>query len=402
MTHKLILITTIIFLLLPVNIFGDTATIDLTNGSEYNAIRLTPNVYNNTYEDLSDIIIIDENDKQVPYFINSYVPIVRNNPEKTYELTLSNVDLSNIKQESVISFLAEPDKFFDVEASSIVFETDAVIFAKNVKLEGSFDGFNWDFVKLDTLYRVDNSQNLSLVFDSPLKYNYYKLTVFDNAEEIFFNKAFLKYNQTVVDKQYFSENFSPKFVQEEVNDYTYIKVYGVKNLKINTLKINTESIFKKNVEYAKNYKLSIYNQPLGSNFYKNTTLNFSGYLERDDILVLKIFNEDKKPIKVDSIDITYITDEIIFRNDGSHSYIFSFNNELINSSIYYHIVNYKSLILKEGYSILTLENFTKDSRLSKEAVFSYKRTIYTVGFILFAFATFAFFSKFQKELFIKI
>ena len=43
-----------------------------SGNQKYKAIKLTPQIYNNTVENLADLEIFDEKKQPVPYFINSF------------------------------------------------------------------------------------------------------------------------------------------------------------------------------------------------------------------------------------------------------------------------------------------------------------------------------------------
>ena len=58
-------------LLLPALCWADTADIPLSGTQSYKAIRLTPEIYNQSNRSLSDLLIKDQNGNPVPYFLNS-------------------------------------------------------------------------------------------------------------------------------------------------------------------------------------------------------------------------------------------------------------------------------------------------------------------------------------------
>ena len=52
--------------------YSFSARIINSGTKKYKAVKFTPQIYNNTVENLADLEIFDDNNEPVPYFINSF------------------------------------------------------------------------------------------------------------------------------------------------------------------------------------------------------------------------------------------------------------------------------------------------------------------------------------------
>lgn len=341
-------------ILFTINIYADTGDIVNSGNHTYKAVRLTPSIYNNTNENLSDILILDKNEVAVPYFINSYENIQGKYVNFKYNL---NFVSSYIKDKNYISdYYIEGNDEKDLLATSINVETKTVLFAKTVKLMGSFDGVNWEYIKDDKLYRVDNTEKLSISFDKPVKYTHYRFIVLDGDKNLTFDNVSLEYNQLVVNKSFFIESLSPTFEVKQEDKTTIIELFGLKNIKINEITFETDDQFKRNFSFPTGYTKTLYNLSFENDTYKDTTLLLNGYVQNLDSVKINIENGDDTPIKVKSVTVSYFADEVVFKGTDKDIYKISYKDPSIIRPPIYDIENYKNLILKEGYDILTIDN----------------------------------------------
>ena len=344
-------------LLLPALCWADTADIPLSGTQSYKAIRLTPEIYNQSNRSLSDLLIKDQSGNPVPYFLNSF-------ESSTTDTALPPRPLSLIHSyekdgDTFADYFTQENSQKDILATAITFRTSHSVFAKNIELYGSHDGTVWDFIQKDKLYRVVENEKLTLTFQKTQKYNYYRLQIKANAENIRFDQAALTYSTEKVNREFFTQSFTPRYEIEEdkKNKRTLIKVYGVKNLKINSVKLETDSQFKRTAYFASNrISKMIYQLSFSGNSYQDTTLAFKGEKTTNDFTTITIENGDDTPIQIKTLTLTYYTDEIIFKGATSGTYQLYFGNPNSTTPPSYDIANYKAMILKEGYDLLELKN----------------------------------------------
>lgn len=324
-----------------------------SGNQKYKAIKLTPQIYNNTVENLADLEIFDEKKQPVPYFINSF-----------YE---SQISENNIyEMELINSFVNDEDYYFDYAvkrldtkdlfATSIEVEPDRNVFAVRLDVYGSNNNENWKLIQEDVLYNVDGNKKLEIVFKYTKKYTHYRIKIYNNIEKVSFSSVKLKYNKVLHKKEYFTETFMPDFSIEEKENSTVIKVRGLKNLKMCSLSLITPSMFKRNVTFDGRTSKMLYNLSFEKVEYKDLTLPMEPYKVTSDTSEIVIDNKDDRPIKVSTIVATYLADELVFESSGSAEYTLKFGNSEIYDPKSYDLSNYKEYILSEGYDLLSIED----------------------------------------------
>ena len=337
--------------------------IEISGEHEYKAVRLTPPVYNQAKRDLSDLLILDETGKTVPYFLIGYETIRSGEMNEAYPMKY----IASFVREGHTSddFYIEWDSTMDILATSVLIRTDSVMFAKNIELRGSFDGVAWDFIRQDQLYRVDGNEKLRIRFAQSLKYAYYRFTVLNNTERrssndvLIIDGVTLEYSQNTVNQAHFADTIAPVYEVEQKDKDTVITLHGLRNVRINEVAIHTDSQFKRPVSFAGYRSKTLYNLRFGENSYQDLDVNFDGYSESADVLELTIHNGDDAPIRVDGISVSYFADEAIFKGENGKTYALSFGDPSVSAAPAYDIVYYKDLILKEGYDQASLGSLTE-------------------------------------------
>lgn len=358
--------------------FAHTATIENGGAHKYKAIRLTPEIYQNAKGNLEDIMLYDENHEPVPYFINRFTESSQDIQE-SYNMKLINSFMKDDK--FYYDYAAAQQSNHDILATGIAVTTKSQNFAKDITLLGSYDNRNWEQIKEDTLYRVDGNEKLQISFEKPLKYTHYRLQISNNLEKISFDSVKLVYSDKVKSRDYFTEILTPKFTADQKGNDTIIRIEGMKNLEIEEMKLDTDSMFQRAVSYAGGKSKTLYHLMFGQTNYQDLTLPFNGYRSLEDTVDLTIHNGDDKPIEVKNVSITYHTAEIVFQGNNS-SYTLSFGNESASPPTY-DIVNYKDLILKEGYDILKVSNVEMNSQKAEKKTYDYK-LIFNIVIVLVA------------------
>lgn len=364
-------ITSIIILLLVFNttVFAKTANINITGENKYKSLRLTPEIYNNANSDLSDILIKDNNGLQVPYFINSG-NVETNDANKSYNMSLLN---SYVKDDLFyFDYGLTMQMQSDIISSKIEFYTNSTNFAKNVSIFGSYDNINWEFIKDDNIYNVDNNSKVYIAFDNPIKYTFYRLQLSNNQEQIELEGATLSHNEEILSENYFIESIAPDFKVSEENKITTIEVKGLKNLCLGDVTIITDSTFKRNANIYSVASKEIFNLNFNDTLYNDTTIQLNKHVLKDESLLIDINNNDDKPIDVKGVSVKYYADEIIFEASKDKTYTLHFGADETKIAPIYDLVNYKNKILDTTIDNVTMNVVAEQKKEQESNKFDFK------------------------------
>lgn len=325
--------------------FGAVADVEISGDLEYKAIRLTPEIYAATQENLADIILCS-GDEIVPYFINSS-ELASDVSKAVYEMTLSD------------SFVKDGYRYFDYElespqendirATSLQTSTTDE-FVKQIELFGSYDGLVWDKTADEKLYNVSGNQQLAIQFYTGQKYTHYRLKIPESRDKLAFQRVWLEYNAETITRLDFIDKIKPEFSVNEDNKTTVISLKGIRHLPISGIEIDTGDMFKRDVNVA-GFRQTLYNLRFGDEKYKNLTISLSGYKSMSDTLEIHINNGDDSPIKINSITVSYLSDELIFKDPGGNVKLY-FNNIQTSLPPQYDIGSYNEYIIAQGYDTL--------------------------------------------------
>ena len=381
MFRKIISIVFIIFLL-PASVSAHTATIEISGGSTYKAVRLTPEIYNYANSDLSDILIKDEKGDNVPYFINSGRRTYYETDAQVYPMTLIN---AYTKDESFyFDYMLSDTPDRDIEGTSIDITTNNTGFAKDIELYGSYDNLNWEFVQNDTIYSIDGKSKLNIELTNTRKYTHYRFKLGNNLERISFDTVTLMYNHFTQEESNFTESLFPDFSTEEKDSRTYISIDGLKNLRLKGISVNADGVFVRTVSSPFGISKEIYNLSFNDASYLDTTIALNGLFSADDTFVLTIDNGDDRPLRVKGITVDYFVDELVFAGGDDGIYTLDFGADDTKTAPVYDIEKYKYEILAGDIYKLVISDVKIDAGSEAEATpFDY-RIIFNVVVVLVA------------------
>jgi len=350
--------------------YSYSTSIENEGNHKYKAVRLTPEIYNKVGENMGDLELYDKNNEPMPYFINSYVESGIET-KKSYDMKLVN---SFVKDEYFYyDYALKNTQNEDVTATSIELQTKNEAFAKKTEIYGGYDNVNWEKVQDDVLYSVDGNKKLEITFNGVKKYTYYRFKILNNLENISFSTVALKFNKTLQKKEYFIESTSPKFSTEGQGNKTVVKIEGLRNLKLSSITLKTDSIFKRNITFDGGASKVLYNLNFANTSYRDLTIPLGQNRISAATVEIVIDNKDDKPIKVSGIEAKYLDDELIFEGSKSSEYTLRFGNSGIQNSKSYDISNYRELILNEGYDVLSVKAIkTEASNAAIKSQYDYK------------------------------
>ena len=143
---------------------------------------------------------------------------------------------------------------------------------------------------------------------------------------------------------------------EEQDINTLIKLSGLQNIKLDSITLETDSIFKRRVIFADIYEKMLYNLHFQETEYSDLILPLAGFRMNTDTAVLVIENNDDQPIEVKQVLVKYYADEVIFNGAGRAEFVLKFGNQKYTEPPAYDLVNYQEQILQEGYDLLPLRD----------------------------------------------
>lgn len=356
--------------------YSYNTSINNKGNNKYKAIRLTPEIYNKIRGDMSDLELDDKDNEPIPYFINSFEESSVESGN-TYNMNLVN---SYVKDEfSYYDYAVENQQAGDITATSIEVQTSQEDFAKKVEILGSYDNINWEKVQDDVLYNVDGNKKFEVTFNGIKKYTYYRFKISNNLEKISFSSVVLKFNKTTQKREYFINSISPEFSTEESANTTVVKIKGLRNLKLSSITLQTDSTFKRKVTFDGSDSKVLYNLDFADTSYRYLTIPLNSHRITDDTAEITIDNKDDKPIKISGIEAKYLADELVFDGSKSNEYMLRFGNDEIKTPKNYDISNYKELIFKEGYDVLDMKEIKGEpSKTSTKPQYDYK-LIFNIG-----------------------
>jgi hypothetical protein len=322
--------------------FGYAAPVTAEKGQEYTSVRLTPEILSKSQSSLADLLLVSEG-QPVPYFINSYT-VAKSLSVTVYEMALANSYLKDSFQYLDYKLAAVPGD--DIAATSVNLASSGQ-FVKDVALYGSYDGSHWDFLAGDRLFQVEDSRKLSVSLYPEKKYTWYRFRLSGNQEPAAFDRVWLEHSADIVSQNFFVETLTPAMTFRQEGKSTVIALEGLKNLALSEVKLDTESIFKREVSVNGSYHL-LYNLAFGQERYRQLTIPLQGYQHLSDRLELQIHNGDDAPIQVDSVRVSYLACELVFQNREAPVTLY-FGSEAVTAPPQYDIASYKEHILAAGY-----------------------------------------------------
>lgn len=349
----------------------------------YQSIFLEEDVYRLSKRDLSDIRIIDDEGKFVPYYLhNEYL-----STEKDIRMEYDSVKLSSYlkKDDHYLEFrVIEKDALHDILVNEILFDIGKDNFLEEVKIYGGYDGNTWQHIKSDYIYRTDEGEKLNVKLDDTFKYDHYRIVFVNDIEKTEIAKLKLVYSDKNVIHEHYQKVKAVDVSIESLDNHTEIIFDNKDNLKIKSMNIISEDSFKRKYQlYYKNdddvdYQIfdsgELYQMNLENFNIKETEITSGktsdSFLSADWIKI-RVNDNDDQPIDIKEMEITYYIDKIIFENQGGGSYTLLFGSESAQRASY-DIAQSKKYIEEEEQQICTISGLVEREVEEPEKPFNYR------------------------------
>ena len=375
-------------------VFAYKSDIILTGDSDYKEVQLSKEIYNLSQNGMNDLRIFDNENGEVPCFILSG------------NITVSGSNADNkFYGKKIDSFMKDDDEFIDffitsspnsdVYGNRLILEIKTTSFAKEIELQGSYDGKLWTYVTSELIYNVGANSDLTMDFNSDIKFPYYRFKIPNNKERIDLTSIILQYTygSQQVDS---SDTFSPKYEIVEESGKTIINIPAseLKNIRINTIEILTDSMFQRDVSLPPSFgSHRLCNLTFENLSIVDTTIELDAKIYYgDNDFSITIQNGDDKPINIQGINITYISDLLVFKSEAGKSYTLAFGNETLNAPVY-DISSYSNYVIKldepiDLCSLSAIETETaqtppKTSEIDETLIMNIALGVVTVVLIIF-------------------
>lgn len=351
------------------------------NESSYKSFYLAENIYKYSKNDLSDIRIINEKNEFIPYYL--YNKYLHNANESLigYESKQVHSHIDSKENKKYIDFqIVSESKTTDIIGNRLSLTINSSNFFKKVEVYGGYDNIEWDFIKEDELYRINESQNLNIQLDRIYKYTYYRIVLLDDIEDTSIDNLELIYNNKEVIYHEYSTTKNANYevdLDKEEND-TIIYLYNENNLRIKDMEIISGDDFKRkyyiyfkgqnNEEFRQLDYGEIHQIDLKNFKARKTIISLDSYQYFDinpNIIKIVVKNNDNAPINIDNIKINYIVDKIVFKDTGSNEYRILFGNTDAHRPSY-DIEAYKEHIEGEDQEVCQLQTIVTQKATEKK------------------------------------
>lgn len=328
-----------------------SAVIDDSGSNRYKTVRLTPAIYAAADPALGDLRLYDADGDQLPYFIRSGGSTGQTSSH-SYPLTQTD---SFLKEDAFyLDFAAQTQPNVDLEATALRLTTAAASFAKQVVVRGSYDGTHWEELCTDTIYRVDGAEKLEIPLLGVRSYTHYRLELANNLEQLVFEGAELIYSAASSQSYSFVETLSCTPAVEQQERRTAVTLSGLRNLRLHSITLHTDDMFKRTVTTPQGQK-ELYRLQLGDTAYTDATLLMHDSVWTEDTLTLTVQNGDDKPLNITGVTVEYLADELVFEGAAA-PYRLEFGTGLPAPE--YDIARYREQVLTQPLDQLTVGEVT--------------------------------------------
>jgi len=344
----------------PMDRWQCSGEIQVSGDNRYQAFFLDDLIYRYAASDLSDLRITDQSGKFVPYLI-----------QRGFETgkIVESIDHTILQK----GFPKKNDLYFDFKVllsgpnidpvgSVLRFDLPNLEFLKEIEVLGSYDGKRWEHLAYDQLYRVQNLVKDEVDLGQSEKYSFYRIKVLNDPEQLAIGGL------AVVDRSCnpkwsdFEKETKLKYSVKQESKSTAITLKNPNRLRIKQILIKADGNFKRAYQLVNGPDENIiqktgeiYNFKFKDCAVSKTEIDLSGNPYSNPTLIVKITDNDDRPLKINEIAIKYYIDKIIFENVESKSYrLYVGNPEAVKPE--YDLEHFQSYLEKEAQDLVRVEN----------------------------------------------
>lgn len=343
-----------------------SARIEVKGPERYKGFFLNERIYENSRPDLADLRIVDQKNEFVPYYM------IKGYSTKSENKTYYNSQLiKRFKQDGKLFFdfrITPLLKTADIMGNQLKLDLPEQNFLKIVEVYGSYDGNDWEKVTNDQLYRIDGLIKDEIKLGDVEKYTYYRIILPENTDNIRLSVLQLIYLNVQEDWTVFQRSSRLEYKITNKSNDTIVTISNPQHLKVGRIVLAAPGNFRREYQIFDNPEMkrplkrgAIYNLKFQDLNISDTEIDMADSPCSAPVIILKIFNNDNRPLQFTKLYTDYYIDQIIFeapgpargRDQGLWLY---FGNPQANPPVY-DLSFVKFHILKEPLAIVNLTDF---------------------------------------------
>ncbi|MNW25550.1 hypothetical protein D3C74_22940 [compost metagenome] len=343
--------------------------IELTNSGTYYSVLLDEEVYAEASAGLEDVRIVDSAGQFIPYYMENSDTLVPTEeqgvgPQEKVSRQYHTSLLRSTKANGHTSFdykVMVERELSDPVINHLIWTLPSAMFLKQVEVYGSYDGAEWTLLDKAQLYRTDKDQKDSIKWTEAQRFQYYRLRVLDNAEELAFPDLLLEQKVRIDDiRQPISRQAVPAYDISEEGTRTVITIHNPQHLLISRLELEVEGSFKRTYRLLDETGQPVMTNEgpelyqLSTNDTRSKPLTLTPELPlKDSRLQIEIDNDDDRPPSILALKNEYLLDRLVFEARGTAPYALLYGNEEAKAPDY-DLAAFKSYIEQANPSDILL------------------------------------------------
>lgn len=358
-----------------------------SNNPTYVVFELDDDVYSNTNQTLSDLRIVDSNNNQIPYYINSEEKSSKD-IEKIYETALLSENYYDITRLTLFEYqVLETSE--DIQINSFKIALNRESYSQQLEIYGRFDDSDWQLIKQDTIYRLNDIVKEEIFPRSQLKFNFYKVVLINNDNQYSISDFTPHYSERLLNSYSYSKESQIEFDIEQLDNSTKLTIHNPNRLKLQSLTLEIDGNF--NRKYSLR---DIDGRNISDDFlynFENEEVIISNFeilfnWNRSPELVLTIQNDDNFPLVVNSITASYFVNKVVFEDIGVPPYRVIYGNKNSTKPTY-DIESFKQYINNSDMVVAHLQSeaenpdFKIDDSNDNNSSFNY-RPLFNISIII--------------------
>lgn len=279
---------------------------------QISSVYLSENLLEKSKNDFKDIRVFDAKSQEVPYIlIDEHIP-----EDKPEMIQLDIADYYQQNNQDIVICKINNKLIPSIE--KISFSTSNTDFNKKIKIYGSDNKNNWQYIIEGNIYDYLSKislRNTSITFKKEAKFKYYKFEIQNLSQSE--KESMLKLNYKGLDLSV-NENDNQTFRIDNIQGETYSKNKEITAYDKKTFKPVIENKDKKSIIYLKNIlDFNTLNFDIGNPYYYREVNVYSGDKEQTPIIKDYIYdignneNEEKKQINLNSLNSKNLRIEIL-------------------------------------------------------------------------------------------
>lgn len=329
----------------------------LQGSQSYKYFYLDEDIYREANSSLSDLRLVDKDQFFVPYYLqNTYEDMEWQVQEYTSRL----VGTATKNHTSSFDFEVQSiPKNEDIRADTLVLGLQSSEFLKHIEIYGSYDGHQWEYIKNDTIYQTAQFKKLEIDLGQVYKYTFYRVALLHNVEAYTLDSLILNRNDLKWESKKYERQKKAPFTHVVEGKRSMITIPNPDRLRIVGIELKIPGVFQRSYRVIANendpiatQENEIYQLSFKEAQVTHSKINFYQPVQSEK-LTLSIDNQDNRPLQIESVEILFSLDKLVFEDSGSGPYLLYYGNPEALQPVY-EIQGWKKHIEKEEQDLVKL------------------------------------------------